>query len=283
MSGGPNQGNHIVVPDPDADDDQQAVASSLASFAQEESARRMQAQLDAQSKQMQAQAQLTLQSRQQVAALEAQLQAQMAGGQQQGGRAAANTTKSQQQAAPAANAAQRQGTSPLDMILNGSAGGKPGVQTALVIWNDAKKIKIEQALEKLDAAAFKVVHSLTKLDSGTPNARYLVQAFAQDVPMVQQLLVHLTAAGMRAEFHDSLAPSSPSPWAKAGSSKSKATKNSKLAEQAQAGLSKAIAKAGLAGTGKRVHGQCDYYSAGLGVCPRGADCRFACYNGPGKP
>jgi hypothetical protein len=144
----------------------------------------MQAQMDAQSKQMQAQAQLTLHSRQQVEALEAQLQA------------------------------------------------------------------------KMDAVAFKAVHSMTKLDSGTPNARYLVLAFAHDVPMVQQLLVHLTAAGMRAEFHDSVAPSSPSPWAKVGtgSSKSKAAKNSKLAGQAQAALSKAIAKAGPAGTVKRVHG-----------------------------
>jgi hypothetical protein len=274
-----------VALDPDADDDEQAVASSLASFAQEESARRMQAQLDAQFKQMQAQAQLTLQSRHQVAALKAQLQAQVAGGQQQGGKATGTTTRPQQQAAPIANAVQQQGTSPLDMILNGSAGGKPGVQTALVIWNDARKTKIEQALDKLDAAAFKAVHSLTKLDSGTPNARYLVHAFAQDVPMVQQLLVHLTAAGMRAEFHDSLNPPSPSPWAKVGtgSSKSKAAKNSKLAGQAQAGLSKAIAKAGPAGTVKRVRGQCDYYSAGVGVCPRGAECRFACYNGPGKP
>jgi len=282
VSWGSNQINQIVV---DPDDDQQAVASSLVSFAQEETVRRMQTQLDAQSKQMQAQAQLTLQSRQQVSALEVQLQAQKAGGQQQGGKAAANATKPQQQAAPLATAVQQQGTSPLDMILNGSAGGKPGVQTALVIWNDAKKKKIEQALAKLDADAFKAVHSMTKLDSGTPNARYLVLAFAQDVPMVQQLLVHLIAAGMRAEFHDSLAPSSPSPWAKVGtgSGRSKAAKNSKLAGQAQAGLSKAIAKAGPAGTVKRVHGQCDYYSAGLGACPRGADCRFACYNGPGKP
>jgi hypothetical protein len=278
---GSNQIKQIAV---DSDDDQQAVASSLVSFAQEETVRRMQTQLDAQSKQMQAQAQLTLQSRQQVTALEVQLQAQKAGGQQQRGKTAA-TTKPQQQAAPVATAVQQQRTSALDMILNGSAGGKPGVQTALVIWNDAKKKKIEQALAKLDAVAFKAVHSMTKLDSGTPNARFLVLAFAQDVPMVQQLLVHLIAAGMRAEFHDSHTPSNPPSWAKvsAGSNKSKAAKSSKLAGQAQAGLSTAIAKAGPAGTVKRVHGQCDYYSAGLGACPRGADCRFACYNGPGKP
>jgi hypothetical protein len=255
----------------------------------------MQTQLDAQSKQMQAQAQLTLQSRQQVTALEVRLQAQKAAGQEQGGNVAANTTRPQgqaanitrpqQQAAPIATAVQQHGTSPLDMILNGSAGGKPGIQTALVIWNDAKKKKIEQALGKLDAVAFKAVRSMTKLDSGTPNARFLVLAFAQDVPLVQQLLVHLTAAGMRAEFHDSLASPNPSSWAKVSSSnnRSKAAKNSNLAGQAQAGLSKAIAKAGTAGTVQRVHGQCDYYSASVGVCPRGAECRFACYNGPGKP
>ena len=135
------------------------------------------------------------------------------------------------------------------------------------------------------AVAFKAVHAMTKLDSGTPNARFLVLAFAQDVPMVQQLLVHLIAAGMRAEFHDSLASPSPSSWAKVSTSnnRSKAAKNSNLAGQAQAGLSKAILKTGPAGTVKRVHCQCDYYSAGPGVCPRGTDCRFACYNGPAKP
>jgi hypothetical protein len=219
-----------------------------------------------------------------VAALEAQLQAQIAGGQQQGGKASANNANRQQQPAPTATAVQQQGTSALDMILNGSAGGKPGVQPALVIWSNAKKNKIEQALRKLDAVAFKGVHSMTKMDTDTPNARFVVRAFAQDVPMVQQLLVHLIAAGMRAEFHDSVTPSSSPSWAKVGNgNKSKGAKNSKLAGQAQAGLSKAIAKAGPAGTGKRVHGQCDYYSAGLGECPRGAECRFACYNGPGKP
>jgi hypothetical protein len=244
----------------------------------------MQAQMDAQSKQMQAQAQLTFQSRQQVTALEAQLQAQAAGGQQQGGKAAAKNAKSQQQPTSITTAVQ-QGTSPLDMILNGSAGGKPGVQTALVVWSDAKKKKIEQGLRTVDAGAFKAVHSLTKMDAGTPNARFHVLAFAQDVSMAQQLVVPLLAAGMRAEFHDSVAPSNAPSWSTVptGSSKTKAAKNSKLAGQAQAGLSAAIAKAGLAGTVKRVHGQCDYYSANLKTCPRGAECRFTCYNGPGKP
>jgi hypothetical protein len=284
LSWGSNQANQIVVPDPDADDDQQAVASSLASFAQEEVVRRMQAQMDAQSKQMQAQAQLTLRSRQHVAALEAQLQAQMASGQQHGGKASANNAKPQQQPAPIATAAQQKGTSPLDMILNGSAGGKPGVQPALVIWSNAGKKKIEQALRKLDAVAFKAVNCMTKMDAGTPNARFVVFAFAQDVPMVQQLQVHLTAAGMCADFHDSVAPSNPSSWAKVGtgSSKSNAAKNSKLAARAQAGLSTAIAKAGPAGTVKRVHGQCDYFSAKL-QCPRSSACHFTCYNGPGAP
>jgi len=89
---------------------------------------------------------------------------------------------------------------------------------------------------------------------------------------------------MRAEFHDSVAPSNPPSWAKVGtgSSKSNAAKNSKLAAQAQAGLSTAIAKAGPAGTVKRVHGQCDYFSAKL-KCPRDSACRFTCYNGPGAP
>ena len=281
---GPNQVNQIVIPDSDTDDDQRAVAASLVSFAQEEMVKRMQAQMEAQSKQMQAQAQLSLQSRQQVAALEAQLQAQVAGGQHQGGKAAANNAKPQKQPAHTVTAVQQQGTSPLDMILNGSAGGKPGVQTALVIWTDAGKKKMEQALRKLDAVAFKTVNSMTKIDAGTPNARFIVLAFAQDVPMAQQLVVPLTAAGMRAEYHDPVAPSSPASWSQVvtGSNKPKGAKKSKLAGQAQTGLSTAIAKAGLAGTAKRVHGQCDYFSAKL-KCPRDSACRFTCYNGPGAP
>jgi hypothetical protein len=241
--------------------------------------------MDAQSKQLQAQAQLNLQSRQHVAALEAKLQAQMASGKQQGGNASSNNAKPQQQPAPTVTAVQQQATSPLDRILNGPAGGKPGVQPALVIWSDAGKKKIEQALRKLDAVAFKAVNSMTKIDAGTPNARFIVFAFAQDVPMVQQLLVHLQANGMSAEFHDSVAPSNPPSWAKVntGRGKSNAAKNSsKLATQAQAGLSTAIAKAGPAGTAKRVHGQCDYFSAKLN-CPRDSACRFTCYNGPGAP
>ena len=84
---------------------------------------------------------------------------------------------------------------------------------------------------------------------------------------------------MRAEFHDSAAPSNASTWSQVASGK-----KSKLAGQAQAGLSKAIAKAGQADNpAKRVHGQCDYFSAKLDICPRGATCHFTCYNGPGKP
>lgn len=276
MSWGPSQVKPIVVED---DEDQQAAAASLATFAQEEMVRRMQAQMDAQSKQMRAQAQLTLQSRQQVAALEEQLR--KAGGQQQGGQAA--SAKPQQQPAPIATAVQQQGTSALDMILNGPAGSKPGVQPALAIWSEAGKKKIEQALKKLDAVAFKAVHSLTKMDGGTPDARFVVQAFPQDVAVVQTLLLPLVAAGMRAEFYDpaAVSPSSAPSWSQvATGAKPKAAKKSKLAGQAQAGLSTAIAKAGK--TGKRVHGQCDYFSASL-TCPRGPDCRFICYNGPGKP
>jgi hypothetical protein len=281
---GPDQVNQIVNLDSDANEDQQVVASSLVSFAQEEKVRRMQKQMDSQFKQMQAQAQLSLQSRQQVAVLEAQLQAQMAGGQLQGGRASAKNPKPQQQTAPTATTVQQQGTSPLDMILSGSAGGKPSVQPALFIWTEAGRKKIEQALRKLDAVAFKAVTSMTKMDAGTPNARFVLLAFAQDVPIVQQLLVPLIAAGMQAEYHDSVAPSHPPSWSQvtSGSNRSRGGKNSKLAGQAQAGLSKAIAKAGSAGTAKRVHGQCDYFSTRIG-CPRGADCRFVCYNGPGPP
>jgi hypothetical protein len=237
--------------------------------------------MEAQSKQMQAQAQLALQSRQQVAALEAQLLSNKAGAQQRGGNKASSRGKPQQQPAPAAPAVQHRGTSALDMILNGSAGGKPTVQPALVIWSDAGKKKIEQALQTLDSVAFAAVQSTTRLDAGTPNARHIVNAFAQDVPLVQQLLVSLLAAGMQAEYHDHALPSSASPWSQVpAGAKSKAVKKSKLAGQAQAGLSTAIAKAGK--TGKRVHGQCDYFSASL-TCPRGPDCRFTCYNGPGKP
>lgn len=283
VSWGPSQANQtIVIPGSGDDEEEQAAAASLATFAgQEEMVRRMQAQMDAHSKQMQAQAQLFLQSRQQVAALESQFQAQKAGGQHQGGKAA--SAKPQQQPAPTATVVQQQGTSALDMILNGSAGGKPGVQTPLVIWCEAGKKKIEQALKKLDTVAFKAVHSMTKLDAGNPNARFIVHAFAQDVPMVQQLLVPLVAAGMRAEFHDSIAPSSAPAWSTVvAGNKPKATKNSKLAGQAQAGLSKAIAKAGPAGTIKRVRGQCDYFGAKL-KCPRDSACHFTCYNGPGAP
>ena len=90
----------------DSDEDQQAVDSSLASFAQEETVRRMQTQLDAQSKQMQAQAQLTLQSRQQVTALEVRLQAQKVAGRAQDDKVAAKITRPQRQAASIATAVQ---------------------------------------------------------------------------------------------------------------------------------------------------------------------------------
>ena len=275
----------VLVDESGDDDDQRAVASSMATFVQEETVRNLQAQMQAQSKQMQAQAQLALQARHQVVALEAQLRASKAGDQQQGGTAAASSAKPRQQPAPATAAVHQQGTSALDMILNGSAAGRPAVQPALVIWSGRKKQLIEQALHKLDAVAFKAVHSMTKTDAGTPDARFIVSAFPQDVAVVQQLLVPLVAAGMRAEFHDPTIPSNASSWSTVGTSaNTKTTKKSKLAGQAQAGLSTVIAKAGQTGTPnstKRVHGQCDYYSARL-TCPRGSACGFTCYNGPGS-
>ena len=266
------------------DEEVQAVeVASLASFAQEEELKQLRNQVEAQSKQMQAQAQLGFQARQQVTALEARLQ-------QDGSVApAAVTPTPQQQQAPtgpqhgqvAQLAAAQAGA--LDMILNGSVGGKPTAQTALVIWSNANKKKIEQALLKLDSAAFKPVQSIVKLDTDTPNARHIVRAFAQDVPTVQQLLVPLLAAGMRAELQDVSPTTSGSTqsWTQVSSGGGKSKKAS-LASRAQAGLTKAISKAGK-GTMKRVHGQCDYYTAKLGTCPRGDTCRYACYNGPAEP
>jgi hypothetical protein len=265
------------------DEDQDVTAASLVSFAKEEMVRRMQAQMDAQAKQMQAQAQLTLQSRQQVAALEAQLQAQKPGGglqQLQRGKAA---SVKPQQPAPSTAKMQQQGPSALDMILNGPAAGQTGVQPALVIWSDSGKRKIEQALRIVDAAAFKGVHSMTKMDAGTPNARFIVLAVARDVALVQTLLLPLVAAGMRVEFYDPTVPTSAPTWSTVvAGNKPKTGTNSKLAGQAQAGLSKAIAKARPTGAAKRVRGQCDYFSSKL-KCPRASACWLTCYNGPGAP
>ena len=135
----------------------------------------------------------------------------------------------------------------------------------------------------MDAAAFKGVHSMTKTDAGTPNARFTVLAVARDVALVQTLLLPLVAAGMRVEFYDPIVPSSTPTWSTVvAGNKPKTGKNSKLAGQARAGLSKAIAKARPAGTAKRVNGQCDYFSAKL-ECPRASACWHTCYNGPGAP
>ena len=167
------------------------------------------------------------------------------------------------------------------MILNGSVGSKPTAQTALVIWSNASKKKIEQALHKLDAGAFKAVQSTSKRDNDTSNARHIVLALPHDVPTVQQLLLPLQAAGMRADLVDPTPVTTPNSrsWATvAGKSK-----RGGLAGKSQAGLSKAIAKAGRVDPiAKRVNGQCDYYTARL-KCPRGAECRFVCYNGPAQP
>ena len=257
---------------------QAAAAASLVSFAHEEKMRQLRDQMDAQSKQMQAQAQLGLQARQKVSALEAKLQSQ-----QQGGRSGSPTPHQQQ--APPTHQAMQQGAGAVDMILNGSVGAKPVAQTALVIYSNEGKKRIEKALDKLDAIAFKAVQSITKLDANTPAARHIVLALAHDVPTVRLLLVPLTAAGMRVDLQDRTpTPSSASTWTQVvagGPGKNKKHKRGGLAGLAQAGLTNAIGKAGQANF-KRVHGQCDYYSARLD-CPRGAACKFTCYNGPGQP
>ena len=170
------------------------------------------------------------------------------------------------------------------MILNGSVGSKPVAQTAFVIYSNETKKRIEKALEKLDAAAFKAVQSITKLDTNTPDARHIVLALAHDVPTAQRLRVSLIAAGMRVDLQDRAPTPSASTWtqvAAGGPGRNKKHKRGGLAGRAQAGLTNAIGKAGRANS-KRVHGQCDYYSADL-RCPRDVACRFACYNGPGQP
>jgi hypothetical protein len=256
---------------------QAAVVASLASSAHEEKMRQLRDQMDAQSKQVQAQAQLGLQARQKVSALEAKLQRQ-----QQGGTSGSPTPHQQQ--ASTTHQVMHQGAGAVDMILNGSVGSKPAAQTALVIYNNAGKKKIEKVLEKLDAAAFKAVQSITKLDTNTPDARHIVLAFAHDVPTVQRLLVPLVAAGMRVDLQDRAPTPNASTWTQVpagGPGRNKKHKRGGLAGRAQAGLTNAIGKAGQGNT-KRVHGQCDYYSARLD-CPRDAACRFACYNGPGQP
>ena len=248
-----------------------ATAASLVTFAQEQIVRQLQADLQAQQKQVQAQAQISLQARAQVQALQAKLQTQPSAS-QHGPKTGVT--------APA----QAQGANPLDMIINGVTAAKTGAQPVFIIWSDAKKKKIEQALTKLDASSFKAVQSISKVDSGTPNAHHVVRALPQNVPCAQQLMTLLVAHGMQAEVFDptshiSLATASPGGFQQAKSNKGKPQGG--LAGKAQAGLSTAIAKAGQAPP-NRVYNQCDYYSASLGMCPRGDGCRFTCYNGPAK-
>ena len=50
-------------------------------------------------------------------------------------------------------------------------------------------------------------------------------------------------------------------------------KSNSLAVKSRTGLSNAIGKAGKTSK-KRVHGQCDYYTAAL-QCPRGTECRLS--------
>jgi len=165
------------------------------------------------------------------------------------------------------------------MIISGSSAPKATAQQALVIWDNCTKKKMEQALKKIDANAFAAVRYSNRLDIGTPDARHILKALPHDVATVQRLRTTLKATGLRVEFTDPTPPTNPAAF-----QSTKGRKKSGLAQQSQAGLSEAIAKAGNpTAPPHRVHGQCDYYSANLKHCPRGADCRFACYNGPAKP
>jgi hypothetical protein len=170
------------------------------------------------------------------------------------------------------------------MIINGSApAAAPGAQPVFVIWSNASKKKIEQALKQLDADSFKAVQSIKKVDTGTPNAHHVVRALAQDVSAAQQLMTLLLAHGMRAERYD---PASHIATTTASSGVFQQAKGNKgksqggLAGKSQAGLSAAIAKTSQTPP-QRVNGQCDYYSANQ-QCWRGDGCRFSCYNGPAK-
>jgi hypothetical protein len=241
--------------------------ASLVTFAQEQVVKNLQADVQAQRKQMQAQAQLALQARAEMEALQAKLLTQQSGAQH----------------GPKTGVTQVQGVDPLDMIIDGSVATKPGAQPVLIIWSDAKKKKIEQVLNKLNPKSFKAVQSIEKVDSGTPNAHHVVRALAQDVPTVQHLLTHLLANGVKSELYD---PTLHMTMPSANSGGFQQVKNNKgkprgLAGKSQKGLTTAIGKAGQPPP-HRVNGQCDYYSAQVGICPRGDACRFACYNGPAK-
>ena len=243
-------------------------AASLETFAQQQVVKKMQADLEAQHKQIQAQAQLTLQARTEMQALQTGLQKQ----------------QSVAQNGPKAGVIQVQGVDPLDMFIDGFTAANPGAQPVFVILNDAKKKKIEAVLRKLDAKSFKVVQSISKVDSGTPNAHHVVRALARDVSTVQQLVTHLVANGVIAELYDPARHMAMPAANPGGFQQVKGKKKGKghgLAGKSQTGLTASIDKAGQPPT-TRVHGQCDYYSARVGTCPRGDACRFACYNGPAK-
>jgi hypothetical protein len=257
------QAQGVGQPDPVA----AGTAASLVTFAQEQMVKNLQADVQAHRKQMQAQAQLALQARAEMEALQTKLLTQQSG--------APN--------GPKTGVTQVQGVDPLDMIIDGSAAAKPGAQPVFVIWSDAQKKKIEQVLKKLNPMSFKVVQSIVKVDPGTPNAHHVVRALAQDVPTVQRLVTHLLANGVNAVFYD---PTLHMTMPAANSGGFQQVKNNKgkprgLAGKSQKGLTTAIGKAGQPPP-HRVNGQCDYYSAQVGTCPRGDDCRFACYNGPAK-
>jgi hypothetical protein len=244
--------------------------ATLTTFAYEETIKRMQLQLDSQSKQAQAQAQLAMQARLQLKTMQDKLE-------QTPSQKSTPTPTREQKTAETHTPVAQQGADALDMIISGSLESTPPDQPVLLIWSDAGKKKMDQALRKIDAEASKCISKIVRVDAGTAKARHVLHAKANNVITVQSLRVHLIANGLRAELYDPRAATGQS-WTLVN----RRTK-SKKANAAQAGLSDAIAKAGNATSGrKRVNGQCDYYTNNLGKCPRGQTCSFTCYNGPGS-
>ena len=124
------------------------------------------------------------------------------------------------------------------MIINGSLGNTPPAQPVLLIWSDASKKKINQALRKIDADAFNSISKIVRVDAGTAKARHIVHAKANSVATVQAMQVLLMAAGLRTELYD--------PGAAAGSPWTLVTcKNKSKKANAAQGLSSAMAKAGI--------------------------------------
>jgi hypothetical protein len=135
----------------------------------------------------------------------------------------------------------------MDMIINGPSAAKTGAQPVFVIWSDATKKKIEQALNKLDSDSFKAVQSISKVDSGTDNAHHVVRALPQNVPAAQQLMTLLVAHGMQAEAFDPTCHTTVTAASSGGfqqASRNKGKRQGGLAGKSQAGLTASIAKAG---------------------------------------